>query len=140
MRLLISLLFLIVSFNISTAQIIGKIFDKDFAYQEFGAVLNSVEIDNNSLTDLTETAGEYIMFNIETGILRALDKDRNSVLGEAISAEEVFYKMSTSQIQKLIENGKENITKIEMRPETLTLTNGEFTLEMSMPCPPYCSN
>ena len=48
--------------------------------------------------------------------------------------------MSTSQIKKLIKEGKENITKIEMRPETLTLTNGEFTLEMTIPCPPICSN
>ncbi len=140
MRSIITLLFLIVSFNISTAQIIGKIFDKDFADNEFGEVINFIEIDNNSLTDLTETAGEYIMFNIDTGILKALDKDRNSVLGEAVSAEEIFYKLSTSLINKLTTEGKENITKIEMRPETLTLTNGEFTLELTIPCPPYCGN
>ena len=138
MRSIITLLFLIVSFNISTAQIIGKIFNKDFANKEFGEVVKFNEIDNNNLTDLTDNAGEYIMFNIETGVLKALDNKRNSVLGEAISGEEVFYKMSTSQIKKLLKNGKENITKIEMRPETLTLTNGEYTLEMTRPCPPYC--
>lgn len=138
MRTIIILLFLIVSFNISNAQIIGKIFDKDFADKEFGEVVKFIEIDNNNLTNLTDIAGEYIMFNIEIGVIKALDKDRNSVLNEAVSENEVFYKMSTSQIKKLLENGKENITKIEMRPETLTLTNGEYTLEMTRPCPPYC--
>jgi hypothetical protein len=140
MRSIITLLFLIVSFNISTAQIIGKIFNKDFANKEFGEVVKFIEIDNNSLTDLTDNAGEYIMFNIETGVLKALDNHRNSVLGEAISEEEVFYKMSTSQVRKLIELGNENITRIETRPKTLTLTNGEFTLELTIPCPPYCGN
>ena len=66
MRSIITLLFLFVSFNISTAQIIGKIFDKDFANEEFGEVVNFIEIGNNSLKDLTEATGEYIMFNITT--------------------------------------------------------------------------
>lgn len=46
--------------------------------------------------------------------------------------------MSTSQVKLLMEKGKQPLTKVEMRPKTLTLTNGSFTLEMVLPCPPNC--
>jgi hypothetical protein len=130
-------LFLILS-NFLCAQTIGEIFDKDFADSEFGEVLSSVEIANDELRGLLLNAGEYILLNIDTGKIRAVDKDRNSILGNANSADEVFYKMSTSKVNLLIEKGKQPVTKVEMRPETLTLTNGSFTLEMVVPCPPNC--
>lgn len=78
------------------------------------------------------------MLNIETGIVRALDNKRNSISGFANSEREVFYRMSTSQVSLLLKKGKRKSTKIEMRPKTLTLTNGFYTLEMVMPCPPQC--
>lgn len=130
-------LFLIFS-NFLCAQTIGEIFDKNYADQEFGEVLSSVEIANDELRRLLLNAGEYILLNIDTGKIRAVDKDRNSILGNANSVEEVFYKMSTSKVNLLIEKGKQPVTKVEMRPETLTLTNGSFTLEMVVPCPPNC--
>jgi hypothetical protein len=130
-------LFLILS-NFLCAQTIGEIFDKNYADQEFGEVLSSVEIANDELRGLLLNAGEYILLNIDTGKIRAVDKDRNSILGNANSVEEVFYKMSTSKVNLLIEKGKQPVTKVEMRPETLTLTNGSFTLELVVPCPPNC--
>lgn len=122
------------------AQVIGKIFDKDYADQEFGEVVSSIEVDNNNLRSMLKTAGEYIMLNIDSGKLRAIDKDRKNVSGLAIHPEEVFYKLSTSQVALLIKKGGKNTTKIEMRLKTLTLTltNGAFTLERSNPCPPHC--
>lgn len=58
MRAIITLFLFVISFNISTAQIIGQIFDKDFANEEFGKVLSSVEINSVSLTSLLDSAGE----------------------------------------------------------------------------------
>lgn len=78
------------------------------------------------------------MFNIDSGTIKAIDINRNSILGEASSTNQVFHKMSTSQVGKLLEIGKASITNIEMRSETLTLTNGNFTLEMTRPCPSFC--
>jgi len=78
------------------------------------------------------------MLNINTGEIRALNGNRMSVKGDAKSDEEVFYKMSTSQVRKLLEKGGEGSTKIEMRPETLTLTNGSYTMDLTIPCPPDC--
>ena len=44
MRTIITLFLFVVSFNISNAQIIGKIFDKDFADKEFGEVVNLLKL------------------------------------------------------------------------------------------------
>ena len=126
------------SFNLLNAQVIGKIFDADYANKEFGKVQSSVEINNTELKNLLEEAGEYIMLNIDTGEIRALNGNRMSVKGDAKSDEEVFYKMSTSQVRKLLEKGGKESTLVEMRPETLTLTNGSYTMDLTWPCPPEC--
>lgn len=135
-----SLLFilLLAAVTSSSGQVIGKIFNAEYANQTFGEVVNSVEIENSQLTSLLNSAGEYIMFNIDTKSVRALDGNRTSVHGNADSENEVFYKLSTSQVELLFEKGGQKNTTIEMRQETLTLTNGEYTLEMSDPCPPHC--
>ena len=51
---IIYLVIFFVSLTSLNAQVIGKIFDKDYADREFGAVVTFVEIDNNELTDLLE--------------------------------------------------------------------------------------
>jgi len=134
---LVFILFL-VAVTSSSGQVIGKIFNAEYADQNFGDVISYVEIDNVELENMLKNAGEYIMFNIDTKSVRALDGNRTSVHGNADSENEVFYKMSTSQVELLLEKGGQKNTTIEMRPETLTLTNGEYTLEMSDPCPPVC--
>ncbi len=132
------LLVVFFSFGSLNAQVIGKIFDADYANKEFGEVIKFVEINNYELESMLKSAGEYIMLNIETGSLRSLDNKRNSISGYAKSESEVFYRMSTSQVDVLIQKGTKSSTIIEMRPKTLTLTNGSFTLEMVDPCPPTC--
>ncbi|MEE9430853.1 MAG: hypothetical protein V3V16_07435 [Melioribacteraceae bacterium] len=132
------LLVVFFSFNSLNAQVIGKIFGADYANKEFGEVVKFVEINNYELESMLKNSGEYIMLNIETGIVRALDNKRNSINGFAISEREVFYRMSTSQVELLLKKGRMKSTKIEMRPKTLTLTNGSYTLEMVLPCPPHC--
>ena len=132
------LLVVLFSFGSLNAQVIGKIFDADYANKAFGEVLNSVEINNIELESMLKSAGEYIMLNIDTGDLRALDGERKSIRGFVKSENEVFYRMSTSQVDLLINKGTKSSTQIEMRPKTMTLTNGSFTLEMTLPCPPNC--
>ena len=126
------------SFNFLNAQVIGEIFGADYANNEFGEVKSSVTINNNELKSLLDAAGEYIMLNIDTGELRALDGNRKGIKGNAKSDDEVFYKMSTSQVLKLLEKGEERTTQVEMRANTLTLTNGNYTMDLVWPCPPKC--
>ncbi len=130
--------FMFFSLNFLNAQVIGKIFDADYANKEFGKVNSHVEIINSQLKNLLEEAGEYIMLNIDNGKLRVLNGNREGIIGHAKSDEEVFYKMSTSQVLKLLEKGGKSSTLIEMRPKTLTLTNGNYTMDLVMPCPPVC--
>ena len=84
------------NFSSLNAQVIGKIFDADYANKEFGEVVKFVEVNNYELESMLKSAGEYIMLNIETGIVRALDNKRNSIIGFANSKSEAFYRMSTS--------------------------------------------
>lgn len=126
--------------NFNYAQVIGKIFDREIADQKFGDVISFFEIKSADIDSMLQKSGEYIMFNIESGKIRAIASDRKSIIGYAISEEEVFYNLSISKVEELLTIGQKEMTKVEMRPQTLTLTNGDFTLEMSLPCPPYCGN
>ncbi len=126
--------------NFNYAQMIGKIFDRKIAEQEFGNVISSFEIKSTDIDSMLQNSGKYIMFNIESGKIRAIASDRKSIIGYAISEEEVFYNFSTSKVEELLTIGQKEMTVVEMRPKTLTLTIGDFTLEMSLPCPPYCGN
>ena len=138
MRTITVILIALFSFNVSNGQTIGKIFDKDYADKEFGNVIKSVTIANDNLNEMLKTSGKYIMLNIDTGTIRAIDAQRKTIQGSANSPEEIFYNMSTSQVELLLSDGLQNTTQIEMRPKTMTLTNGQFTLEFTKPCPPYC--
>lgn len=131
-------LFCFTTFN--SAQVIGKIFDRGIADQEFGNVISFIEIESADIDSLLQNLGTYIMVNIDNGKIRIIDSERKSILGQSNSNEEVFYKFSTSKVEELINIGQKEITFVEMRPNTLTLTNGDFTLEMSLPCPPFCGN
>ena len=51
---------------------------------------------------------------------------------------QVFHRFSKSIVKELLSLGKEEISYVEKRAEVLSITNGEFTLEMSDPCPPNC--
>jgi hypothetical protein len=132
-------LFALFLLNVSNAQAIGEIFDMEYADQEFDSVMSFIEIENADLVKMLNTSGEYIMLNIETGTIRAIDAQRKSIQGSAVSNEEIFYKMSTSKVELLLKKGADKITRLEMRPKTMTLTNGDFTLERTDPCPPYCN-
>jgi hypothetical protein len=90
MRKIFVVLFVLFFLNVSNAQVIGEIFDKAYADQEFGNVLSYIEIENDDLAEMLKTSGEYIMLNIETGTIRAIDAQRKSVQGSAVSNEEVF--------------------------------------------------
>ncbi|MCB9249540.1 MAG: hypothetical protein H6613_13825 [Ignavibacteriales bacterium] len=137
-KMFVPFLFVLFSFNVLSAQVIGEIFDADYANKEFGEVVSFVEVNNSELTGMLKEAGEYIMLNINTGNGRALNGERKSVTGFAESESEVFYKMSTSQVNLLLKKGGKKTTRIEMRPKTLTVTNSAFTLEMVLGCPPKC--
>jgi len=118
----------------------GKILNKEEANKLFGAVLVSKEIPSSTLKSLVNQSSKVIMFNFIQNDVYILGDNRKVLLpvGFSVSSSEVFHVYSTSIIQELLNNGNTPVTYIEQRKEVLTITNGDFTLEYSWICPPYC--
>jgi hypothetical protein len=130
-------------FNFSYSQnIVGKIYSNTEATTLYGPVITSVPIPSIQLTNLTYQTTYYLMFRILNGDLTILG-DKRVVLfpsNSSISAQDVFRYFSISVIQEIIKDGNNPITSIEERKNgNITLTNGNYTLETSILCPPFCN-
>ncbi len=121
--------------------IVGKIYSNTEADTIYGSVLTSVPISSVQLNNLTFQTTNYLMFRILNGNLTILG-DKRIVLypiGSDISAQDVFRYFSISLIQKIIKDGNNSMTYIELRNKNLiTITNGLYTMEVGVECPPYC--
>ena len=118
----------------------GKILNKEEANKLFGAVLVSKEIPTSTLKALVNQSSKVIMFNFIQNDVYILGDNRKVLLpaGFSVSSSEVFHVYSTSIVQELLDNGGSQVTYIEQRKEVLTITNGNYTLEYSIICPPVC--
>jgi hypothetical protein len=118
----------------------GKIIDKTKANELFGPVLYSIQIQTDELKSYTNKTSGVIMFKILNNDLYILDNKRNTLkpAGFIVNSMETFSVYAVSVVQQLINNGNNSVTYIEKRNDVLTLTNGDFTLEFGVLCPPYC--
>lgn len=118
----------------------GKILSKEEANKLFGAVLASKEIPTSTLKSLVNQSSKVIMFNFIKNDVYILGDNRKVLLpaGFSVSSSEVFHVYSTSIVQELLDNGNTSMTYIEQRKEVLTITNGNYTLEYAIICPPLC--
>ena len=118
----------------------GKILSKENADQLFGTVLVSVEIPTSNLKMYTNQSLNVIMFKIMNNDLYILDNNRKVLLpdGYVVKSTEVFSLYSIEIVQQLLNDGNSSITYVEKRKDVLTITNGYFTLEYSVLCPPIC--
>lgn len=118
----------------------GKILSKENADQIFGPVLLSHEIPTETLKSFTYQSVNVIMFKLMNNDLYILDNNRNVLLplGVTINSTEVFSMYSVTIVQQLLSNGNSPFTTVEKRKDVLTITNGMFTLEYSLLCPPFC--
>lgn len=126
--------------SISNAQTVGKLYSKNEANSIYGPVISSVKINTADLSNMLLKTSNYIMFSIKNGSPVILDNKRSLLYPNnlAISADEVFHVFSVSIVKELITNGGSTETYIEIRKNVLTITNGQYTLEMSGWCPPQC--
>ena len=120
----------------------GEILTKENADQLFGPVLVSKEIPTETLEMYTNQSANVIMFKLMNNDLYILDNNRNALLplGVTINSTEVFSMYSVAIVQQLLSDGNNPFTYVEKRKDVLTITNGEFTLEYSLSCPPICPN
>lgn len=118
----------------------GEILTKENADQLFGPVLVSKEIPTETLKMYTNQSVNVIMFKLMNNDIYILDNNRNALLplGATINSSEVFSMYSVAIVQQLLSDGNNPFTYVEKRQDVLTITNGEFTLEFALSCPPFC--
>lgn len=120
----------------------GKIINKEEADRLFGPVISKKEIQTEKLKMLIHRSSEVVMFKILNDELYVLDNKRNALLpiGVTVSNAEEFSIYSISIVDKLFAEGNSVSTHIEKRKDVLTMTNGNYTLEYALLCPPFCPN
>lgn len=139
-KFIIVLFLLSVSFGYSQ-NIVGKIYTKTEANSLFGPVVTGIPISSSQLQSYTLSTNNYIMFRIDNGNLTILDSKRIPLfpVSATINSQDIYRYFSISLVQKLINDGKNTSTYVELRSNgTLTITNGDYTLDYSNSCPPNC--
>ncbi|MHA1988840.1 MAG: hypothetical protein ACW98D_19650 [Promethearchaeota archaeon] len=124
------------------SQTYGKIFKKNVADQKFGVVLESVTLTTTDLRGLLNQTNNYLMFKIVSGQAIVLNNNRNVLhpIGNLVNVEDVFTMFSVSIINDLLTKSNNNIVFVEQRSGVLSITNGGYTLEVGVKCPPICDD
>ena len=122
-------------------EIIGKIFSKEEADKNYGPVLSSVKIASSELKTLISKSKKYVMFNIKDGKLSILKEGRALLYpaGFSVKSDEKYATYSKSKVEELLNSGKADTTVVEQRKEVMSVSNGQYTMEIMQWCPPICS-
>jgi hypothetical protein len=112
------------------------------ADQKFGVVLESVTLTTTDLRGLLNQTNNYLMFKIVSGQAIVLNNNRNVLhpIGNLVNVEDVFTMFSVSIINDLLTKSNNNIVFVEQRSGVLSITNGGYTLEVGVKCPPICDD
>lgn len=124
----------------SNLKIVGKVFDKVEADKLFGKVLESKEVETQKLFDMLKKVDSYIMFNLMDDQVVVADKNRTLLSDSKVTlrSDDVMHLYSKARVDEVLLKGGKSVTYIERRTDVLTITNGVYTLEMSLTCPPIC--
>ncbi|MFA4924885.1 MAG: hypothetical protein WC557_11885 [Ignavibacteriaceae bacterium] len=119
----------------------GKIFPLSEGKNLFGEVKTSFSINSNELLNYCSKTESVIMFGVENATLCIAGSGRKILrpVDKTLPPEVVLRVFHIVKVKELIKLGENEITEIEIRGEVLDLKNGEFILELGLPCPPYCS-
>jgi len=121
------------------AEAYGEIYSKEEAEQKYGKVTEFIDLQTKDIKQLAQTNPDGLMFKLVDSNVIALNKQRDIALGSyEVSSDEVFNHLSTSVLNELLEKGGKETTSFQMRGETFTIQNGDFVLQGSYPCPPFC--
>ena len=127
-------------FTSISAQEIGQIFTVEEANEKFGKVLESKEVETSTVQSWLNSTNDKIMFRLDGGNCTVLGNSRELVYSTSNYSEtnEEFHMYSKSKLVELMNKGGKSTTYLENRNDVFSITNGNFTLEKSLPCPPYC--
>lgn len=126
-------------------KVAGVIYSKAEADELYGKVISSTKMTNEELDGYLSKTDSYLMFYFSKDMQAApviLDHSQKALnmpnsKARAIRPSELKV-YSISKIKELIEKGGEESTMIEQRENVISLTNGDYTLEFALGCPPYC--
>ena len=125
----------------SFAQTYGEIFTVSEANQNYGSVLKSISISRTTLENLLNETNNYIMFRIVNNRVFVLDDTRRVLRPKnmLVNSRDVFTMYSKSVVQDLLSQGSGSDVYIEQRSSVLTVTYGNYTMEVGSICPPFCN-
>ncbi len=142
--------------------IVGKSFTKGEANILFGKVMGSIQVAKADIEKAIEKAGDYVLFAIKNSRVYVLDEKKFSLTekGFSLGKEEIGYMFSTKVVKEFLDKTNSKHVTFELRynapkvkdPKAsqystsavqagdiiFTLSGGEETLEMALPCPPMC--
>ncbi len=147
--LIIALLFILGSVTQITAQgklgKVGKIFSVEEANALFGEVKSSKTINTKFLRNVLNKSKHYVRMKMKRNMMTIFEdtfdvesfnrKHKITAITVDDSPEHIF---SKETIKELIDLGGSDVTIIQDRGEVLTVTNGAYTLEFAVGCPPFC--
>ena len=115
---------------------------KNEADQLYGIVLDKMVINADKLEEILLSVNDKVMFRLENNKLTILGDNRSLLYCSSnfIESNQLFHMYSKSKVLELIYKGNEQTVTLENRKEVFSITVGNYTLETSWPCPPYCSD
>jgi len=136
---LFSLIFILL-LNTMYGQEVGKIFTSNEADSLFGKVIESKIVSSSILKEWLNSTNDKVMFKLENDNLTVLGDQRDLIFSNSSYTESnaVFHMFSKSKVLELLKKGGDSNSYFENRSKVLTITNGNFTLDLATPCPPYC--
>lgn len=142
--------------------VVGKSFNKKDANILFGKVMGSIRVPKADIQRAIESAGDYVLFGIKNNRVHVLDEKKFSLTERTFSfgKSEAAYIFSKEVVKSFLERTKDDYITFELRNNSpkvsnpkggqystsavqsgeiiFTLSAGEETLEMALPCPPMC--
>ena len=136
MTILLFLSLSILSSSSIIAQPYGQIFTKQEADTQFGLVLASVAFTKQNIQNFLTQTNNYIMFRVVNNTAIILDNHRMPLYptGVKMNSADEYVMYSTSVLEELLSLGNNDTVYIEQRSNVLSISNGEFTMEVGVPC------
>lgn len=140
-KYVIIFLILISFIKITGQSEVGVIYSRNDAQDIFGKVDYSIGMNTDEIKKILSSTSKVIMFKIYNQKLVILGDERKVLLNQStynINNVDEFRLFSKSKLEELLMKGLDKYTFIELRNGVLTISNNAYTLEDSVPCPPFC--
>lgn len=122
----------------SKSKTIGKIFTKEEADQLFGKVIGSVQLTKSELKKALTKSKDYVLFSVKNNKALVMDEKKQSLTDARVSlaSDDVAHVFSKSVVQEFLSKSKAETFAVEVRADVISISDGIFVLEMTIPCPP----